>query len=140
MLRVFLLLLAIVSGCASSAVPVRPADSPDACSRDVYPGRVVAVYDGDTYTVDVDLGLGVSLTAQKIRLVGVDTPELRGAERPEGLRVRDLVRSRLLDREVLLALDGSRGKYGRWLADVLVDGSSTAAWLLRSGLARPYGR
>lgn len=43
-----------------------------------YAAQVVSVYDGDTITVDIDLGLEVWLKGQKIRLLNIDTPEVRG--------------------------------------------------------------
>ena len=38
---------------------------------------IVKVVDGDTVDVDIDLGFGVWLRKQRIRLVGIDTPESR---------------------------------------------------------------
>ena len=50
----------------------------------IYKAEVVSVYDGDTITVDIDLGFNVVLRKQKIRLGGINTPEIRGEEREEG--------------------------------------------------------
>jgi len=87
-----------------------------------YRAKVTAVYDGDTFTVDIDLGLGVWMHGQKIRLYGVDTPEVRGKERARGIQVRDHVRDLILGNEVLLETHrDKKGKYGRWLARVLVN-------------------
>ena len=47
----------------------------------LYKATVTEVYDGDTITVDIDLGLNVWLKDQTLRLLGIDTPELRGEER-----------------------------------------------------------
>ena len=57
-----------------------------------YRAYVRKVYDGDTITVDFDLGFGVVLKSQKIRLLRIDAPEVRGKERPEGLKSRDALR------------------------------------------------
>lgn len=111
-----------------------------------YRARVVSVYDGDTVTVDLDLGLGVWLRGQRLRLVGLDTPEIRGPERPEGILVRDWVRERLPDgAEIIVQTQRDRtGKYGRWLARIWVPGED--GWwdlnkaLLDSGRASPYLR
>ena len=43
-----------------------------------YRAFVRKVYDGDTITVDIDLGFDVVLKAQKIRLVRINAPEVRG--------------------------------------------------------------
>ena len=48
-----------------------------------YRARVKSVYDGDTCTVDIDLGLRVWLKGEKLRLYGINASELRGSERPK---------------------------------------------------------
>mgnify|MGYP003146660890 CR=1 FL=1 len=88
----------------------------------IYRAVVTKVYDGDTITADVDVGLGVWVHGQKLRLYGIDTPEVRGEEREEGLKVRDFVRSQMgpgRDVDVIIrTYRDSKGKYGRWLAQV----------------------
>ena len=37
--------------------------------------KLVKVVDGDTIDIDIDLGFGVWLQKQRIRLYGIDTPE-----------------------------------------------------------------
>ncbi len=48
-----------------------------------YPVKVVSVYDGDTLTVQVDVGFGWKKEKLKVRLYGIDTPELRGSSPEE---------------------------------------------------------
>ena len=57
-----------------------------------YRAVVVSVYDGDTCTVDIDLGLNTWVRGEKLRLYRINAPELRGPERPEGLKSRDFLR------------------------------------------------
>lgn len=113
-----------------------------------YSAYVIDVYDGDTLTVDVDLGLGVWRNGQTIRLWKINTPEVRGPEREEGLKVRDFVRDLALDRHVLLrTILDKRGqdqteKFGRLLGEILVedqDGNTINVneLLLQQGMARP---
>jgi len=84
-----------------------------------YMAKVVSVYDGDTIRVDIDLGFGLSLKNQSIRFLGVDTPEVRGDGRDEGLIVRDYVRGQIMDKEIMLrTYKDTKGKYGRWLAEI----------------------
>ena len=84
-----------------------------------YMARVVSVYDGDTIRVDIDLGFGIKLENQSIRLLGINTPEVRGDERPDGLVSRDYVRESILGKDVMLrTFKDTKGKYGRWLAEV----------------------
>lgn len=86
-----------------------------------YEANVTAVYDGDTITVDIDLGLGVWVRGEKIRLIGIDAPEVRGPERPEGLKSRDWLRALVLEKTVVLqTIKDRKGKYGRYLAHVFL--------------------
>ena len=82
-----------------------------------YRATIRRVYDGDTVFADIDLGFGVWLRDQSLRLLDVYAPEVRGIERPEGLLVRDQLRQRLpVDVEVRITTTKDRkGKYGRWL-------------------------
>lgn len=100
---------------------------------------VLHVYDGDTMTIDIDLGFNIWMRDQKIRLYGVDTPELRGEEREKGLEVRDLVRSWAPagTEAILRSHKDEQGKYGRWLAEIFLPGEkdSINQWLWRAGLA-----
>ncbi|MCT4628440.1 thermonuclease family protein [Winogradskyella sp.] len=103
-----------------------------------YKAKIIDVYDGDTITALVDLGFLVS-REMKFRLYGIDTPELRGVEREEGIKVRDILRERILDKEVVIySFKDKQGKYGRYLASVLLDGEDINQWLVGNGYAKPY--
>ena len=104
-----------------------------------YKAIVTRVYDGDTITVDIDLGFFTWIKGQTIRLTGIDAPEIRGDERPDGLISANALRVRILDKEVILATQkDSKGKYGRWLATVYLGGENINQWLLDEGYAKPY--
>lgn len=100
---------------------------------------MVSVYDGDTITVDIDLGFNISLRDQTLRLFCVDTPEVRGAERPRGLAVRDQVRLWLpVGASIeLRSIKDRTGKFGRWLALVrpLAWSETVNRRLIDSGMA-----
>jgi len=86
-----------------------------------YKAFVTAVYDGDTCTVDIDLGLHVWIKNEKIRLYGINAPELRGNERAKGLLARDFLRSVILNKEITLrTIKDAREKYGRFLGEIWV--------------------
>tara|TARA_B100000927_G_scaffold288731_1_gene283847 strand:- start:131 stop:547 length:417 start_codon:yes stop_codon:yes gene_type:complete len=86
-----------------------------------YPALVINVYDGDTITVNIDLGFGVELKKQKIRLYGINTPEVRGSSRDLGIISRDYVREKILNKNIILqSIKDKKGKYGRWLGIVLI--------------------
>ena len=114
--------------------------------RFVYDAKVVKVYDGDTVTVDIDLGFNVILRGVKIRLWGINTPEVRGEERQEGLRSRDVVVALVLDRNVVLKTRKDKtGKYGRYLGEIFCDGTdspdqSLNDYLVAHAFAKPFMR
>ena len=88
-----------------------------------YKAKVTSVYDGDTITADIDLGLGVFVTGEKLRLYRINAPEIRGDERDTGLLSRDFLRSKIDGKDVIIqTIKDKKGKYGRYLAEVfLVD-------------------
>lgn len=96
-------------------------------------------YDGDSPTLDIDLGFRTIMHEQKVRLYGVNTPEIRGEERPRGLIVRDLVNlwAPLGTPGIIRTHKDKTGKFGRWLAEVYPDGwtESVNQRLMREGLA-----
>ena len=103
-----------------------------------YRAEVVEVYDGDTITCKVDLGFKVTVV-KKIRLFGIDTPELRGADKQFGRDVRDYLRSLILNKHVILQTYRDKtGKYGRYLATVFHDGVNVNEHLVDKGFAKRY--
>ncbi len=104
-----------------------------------YSAEVKKVYDGDTITVDFDLGFGIILRKQKIRLVGINAPEVRGKQREAGLKTRDSLRARILGKTVPNKTSkDKKGKYGRWLGEVYIKDENINQWLLNEGLASEY--
>ena len=105
----------------------------------VYRCRILGWYDGDSPTVDIDLGFNHWMLNQKVRLYGVNTPELRGEERSEGLEVRDLVRkwAPAGSDAIIRTHKDEQGKYGRWLAEIFMPGEMTSInhRLVAAGLA-----
>lgn len=105
----------------------------------VYKAIVTDVYDGDTVTLDIDLGLNVWARGIKARLARIDTPELRGEERAQGLIVRDYVRSMILDQEVVVkTYKDSTGKYGRYIVEIFVGETNINDHLVENGMAILY--
>ena len=109
-----------------------------------YKAIVVSVYDGDSITLDIDLGFNIWMRNQKVRLYGIDTPEIRGEERNEGLIARDRLRELILNKEVILtSYKDKSGKYGRWLGTIFFKDKDNS-WeninqlLLAEGLAENY--
>lgn len=84
-----------------------------------YRAIVQSVYDGDTCTVDIDLGLKTWVRGEKVRLNRINAPELRGAEREQGLKSRDFLRRQIEGKEVFIqTIKDRKGKYGRYIAEI----------------------
>ena len=109
-----------------------------------YHAKVIKVYDGDTFTVNIDLGFYIVWNEQVIRLARVNTPEVRGKEREEGIKVRDIVRKLILDKEVVIkTIKDKKGKYGRYLAEIEFEDENgkminLSDYLLENDLAKKF--
>lgn len=103
-------------------MPSLPPAAPSPAQLFQYRARVTAVYDGDTCTVDIDLGLGVWVRGEKVRLHRINAPELTGREKPKGKLARDHLKSLVEGKAVLLqTIKDRREKYGRYLAEVWLE-------------------
>ena len=106
-----------------------------------YNAYVKRVYDGDTITVDIDLGFNMQMKNQSIRLLRINTPEIRGAERSEGLISKLALENKILNRKVrLCTYKDKKGKYGRWLGEIWLDDVCINDWMLKEGHAKEYGK
>jgi micrococcal nuclease len=99
-----------------------------------YRAYVMKIYDGDTLTVRVDLGFNI-FTEQKLRLARINAWEVRGTERPAGLIARDWLRSKILGKEVEVETTKT-GKYGRYIAEVMLHGSNISDSLVANNHAK----
>ena len=94
-----------------------------------YKCKVLKVVDGDTVDVDIELGFGIVLTDERVRVMGIDTPESRTSDKVEDLfgeaakaRVKEL-----MEGEVILITqedkhgEDMKGKFGRILGDFYVE-------------------
>mgnify|MGYP000023204865 FL=1 len=108
---------------------------------------VIKVLDGDTVDVDIDLGFGVCLKDERVRIMGIDTPESRTSDKVEDL-FGEAAKARLIE----LMKDGGKlittedrhgedmkGKFGRILGDFRVpDGRKVTEILTEEGHCVPY--
>jgi micrococcal nuclease len=87
-----------------------------------YKAHVTAVYDGDTCTVDIDLGLNTWIRGEKVRLNRINAPEMTGTDKPKGTVARDYLRSLVLDKDIMLqTVKDAREKYGRYLGELWLE-------------------
>ena len=113
-----------------------------------YRANLIKVVDGDTVDVDIDLGFGVWLKDERVRIAGIDTPESRTSDKVEksfGLAAKKRVQELLADKVVLktfAAKDGEdmKGKFGRILGDFYVgnDKKLLTEVMIDEGHAVPY--
>ena len=89
-----------------------------------YKAKITRVVDGDTMDCDIDLGFGVWIHKERVRIYGIDTPESRTRDLVEkrfGLAAKDFAKKFLLDHdpEVTLVCKeyDAKGKFGRILGD-----------------------
>jgi len=104
-----------------------------------YNAVITDVYDGDSITARIDLGFNL-FTIQKLRLAGIDTPELRShlmLEKELAKEARDYLKGLVLDKEVIV-VTSKAGKYGRYLADVYRLDSHVNQMMIDRGYARKY--
>lgn len=101
-----------------------------------YRTKLIKVVDGDTVDVDIDLGFGVWLKKERVRIMGIDTPESRTRDKVEkvfGKAASKRLKELLGPNPVLrtqIARDGEdmKGKFGRILGDFDVYCPATQAW------------
>ena len=116
-----------------------PAIVMERCGFYAYRATVTDVYDGDTVTADVDLGFSTWRRGERLRLFGIDAPEVRGADRERGLVARDALRERVMGRDVVVCTIKDRtGKYGRYLAELWLGEENLNEWMIANGHAVPY--
>ena len=134
------LIVSIVAGLVGLGTPVGVSVTSEII-RGPVSAEVLRVMDGDTIVVRARIWLGQNIET-RVRLDGVDTPEMNGKcerERRLALKARDWVISLAGGGKVILR-DIQYGKYaGRVVARVEApDGEDFSRSLLRAGLGRPY--
>ena len=112
-----------------------------------YRAIVTKIYDGDTITVAIDLGFKAWQKGMKLRLYGINTPEIRlgkktnAKDKKRGLEAKAWLEDKILGKQVILRTHRDKqGKYGRWLAEVYpadtaLGSTSYNAQLVNKGMA-----
>ena len=109
----------------------------------LYPAKIERVIDGDTVVADLSLGLGVILDDQYIRFYGIDAWETKGEEREKGLLAKEYLERRLQEGKVEIEIRPEwgregKGKYGRWLGVLYIDGVNINVELVEKEHAEEY--
>ena len=113
-----------------------------------YRCKILRVVDGDTVDIDIDLGFGIWMHRERVRMMGIDTPESRTrdlVEKAFGLASKQFVKDNLpigsihvLKTEIDKKGEDAKGKFGRVLGDFIIDGKRLTDMLVESGHAVAY--
>ena len=96
-----------------------------------YRCKILRVIDGDTVDVDIDLGFGIILRDERVRLMDIDTPESRTRDKVEkkfGIaskkRLKEMIGGKsgpILHTQINKKGEDMKGKFGRILGDFTVE-------------------
>ena len=111
-----------------------------------YKCKILKVIDGDTVDVDIDLGFGIWQMNERVRIMGIDTPESRTRDKVEkkfGLASKVKLKALLgktgvLKTQINKKGEDMKGKFGRILGDFVVDDKMVSKILCEQGFAVPY--
>jgi len=111
-----------------------------------YRCNVLKVVDGDTVDVDIDLGFGIWQKNERVRIMGIDTPESRTRDKIEkkfGLAAKAKLKTLLGKKAVLVTTinkkgEDMKGKFGRVLGDFLIKDKPVSEIMCKEGHAVAY--
>ena len=104
-----------------------------------YNAQVLEITDGDTIILEIDVGFKLK-TIQKVRLLGVDTPELRSKnleERNLALIAKQTLIDMILNKKVLIKTHKT-DSFGRYLGDVFYNDINISTYLIEKGYGKKY--
>lgn len=114
----------------------------------MYKCKILRVVDGDTVDIDIDLGFGMWMHKERVRMMGIDTPESRTRDEVEKLfglasknRLKELLpigSTQILKTEIDKSGEDAKGKFGRILGDFLIEGKKASEILIEEGHAVAY--
>jgi micrococcal nuclease len=109
-----------------------------------YRVKIVRIIDGDTVDVDIDLGFGIWIHKERVRIMGIDTPESRTRDRVEklfGLAAKKRLEELLGEYSILRTIKPGKNddKFGRILGDFIDDaGRLVTKIMMEEGHCVPY--
>jgi micrococcal nuclease len=108
-----------------------------------YKAKITRIVDGDTIRCDIDLGFSTILHNQVVRLYGIDTPESRTRDKEEKFygKLAASFLKKQCKKGTCIALRtylDKRGKYGRILGELIVDGVNVNQLMVEEHMAVEY--
>ena len=114
----------------------------------MYKCKILRIVDGDTVDIDIDLGFGMWMHKERVRMMGIDTPESRTSDKTEkvfGLASKERLKemlpigsTQILKTEIDKSGEDAKGKFGRILGDFLIEGKRVSEILIEEGHAVAY--
>ncbi len=102
--------------------------------------EIIRILDGDTIDVMFDIPFDFK-ACKRIRLARVDAPEIRTRdekERKAAIECKEYVIKQLATAKEVKIVTYQTGKYGRYLADIFIDGRSLNKAMVEDGKAKAY--
>ena len=107
-----------------------------------YKVYVTKIVDGDTVDVDIDLGFGMIYKKQRVRMMGIDTPESRTRDLEEKFygKASKAHLTKILDGQEVQLVSHDKGKFGRILGELFISNSnfSVNQQMIKEYHAVPY--
>jgi len=147
-MKFLLIIILLLTGCSADIRTTHSKDLNITCEKInfdesnlyFYNAVVVDVYDGDTITLDIDLGFNMWMKNERIRLNGINSPEIRTKnieEKKAGYKARDYFRSLILNKNILIkTIKDKKGKYGRYLGEIFLKGLNINDKMVQQGYAK----
>lgn len=108
-----------------------------------YRCKILRIVDGDTVDVDIDLGFDIWMHRERIRILGIDTPESRTRDLEEkafGLAAKQYVKDLMPigSQQIIKTQKDKTGKFGRVLGDFIIEGKLLTELMIENYHAVPY--
>jgi len=99
-----------------------------------YPVWIERIIDGDTIVVTIDLGFNIIYKQQRVRLLGIDAYEKKGATKEKGLEAKSFTESFFAQpgAKYILVTPGKKDSFGRILGNF----RNPQGYYLKDGLAQ----
>lgn len=108
-----------------------------------YRCKILRIVDGDTVDVDIDLGFGVWIHKERVRIMGIDTPESRTrdlVEKQFGLAAKQFLKDLMPigSQQIIKTQKDKTGKFGRILGDFILEDRLLSQLMIENYHAVPY--
>ncbi|MDD3793066.1 MAG: thermonuclease family protein [Candidatus Bathyarchaeota archaeon] len=102
-----------------------------------YIGYVTEIINGDSFLASIDIGLDIILTNRRIKLNGVEAPQLIGDDADAGIVAKDVLKELIFNKKVLLKIyKNVTDEYGRYIADVFFNDVFVNEYMVTNGFAK----